>query len=592
MTNRHINDAPYYKEENHPHYGFVAGAIFLSAVLHYALMRHASDIRFDVTADLDHSLRDKREFKPPSRIGSLAEDPLRPVENPFAGDPSAMPALGIQADVAELASKPDAALSAPRVSEEALGVAKDVPVTLPAPNPVTEDWQPRQQVFEVVDRLVRDDIAVMPRLEIPAIERVAVAPDYVPPVTLAKNALKSDAAPVNSIPLPNPGAAQPPAAAAPLDIATPQTPTPETQTPEATISRFGEKPSDISAFKPVDARLAAKIAVFRPAGETGRSYFRLEIAARDPSVLPVVPKDIVFVQDASRSLAEERLHFCRKALNEAIRLLQRDDRFNVVLFRDDAEFCFQDWASPTDANIQLASAFIDAIKSRGDTDVFKSMQKILGLPRDPARPLIIVLVTDGKATKGLTESTRIIGEFSKLNDNVSVFALGTHGRANNYLLDVLTFCNRGSADVVTSGRWDIPKRIAAVVEGCSQPVLGRVGITTDLASHSDLHPLPSANLYANRTLEYYGSCPADVTNLVVQVRGEGGKSKCDILFQLDLSRAAAGGNDIQTGWARRKMYSLIGEYARNPRPALLDTMRRLSIETGMPIPYRDQLLPR
>ena len=590
MTDRHINTAPYYEEEDHHHYGFVAVAVLLSVVLHYALMRKASDMRFDVTADLDRTLRDQREFKPPSRIDSLAEDPLRPVENPFAGDPSATPALGIQADVAELASKPDAALSAPRVSEEALGVAKDVPVELPAPQPATLGWQPRQQVIEVVDRLVRDDVAVAPRLEIPAIERVAAAPDYVPPVTLAKDILKTDLAPAAPIPLPDPGAARTPAAAAPVEIEVPETPTPEAQTPEATISRFGEKPADISSFKPVDSRLVAKATVFRPAGETGRSYFRLEIAPRDTAALPVVPKDIVFVQDASRSLAEERLHFCRDALNQAIRLLPKGDRFNVVLFRDDAEFCFQGWASPTDANIQQASAFIDAMKSRGDTDVFKSMQKILGLPRDPARPLIIVLVTDGKATKGLTESTQIIGEFSKLNDNVSVFALGTHGRANNYLLDVLTFCNRGSADVVTSGRWDIPKHIASVVEGCSQPVLGRVGITTDLASHSDLYPLPSANLYANRTLEYYGSCPADVTNLVVQVRGEGGKSKCDIIFQMDLSQAAAGGEDIQTGWARRKMYSLIGEYARNPRPALLDAMHRLSIETGMPIPYRDQVL--
>ena len=206
-----------------------------------------------------------------------------------------------------------------------------------------------------------------------------------------------------------------------------------------------------------------------------------------------------------------------------------------------------------------------------------------------ARPLIIVLVTDGKATAGLTESSRIIGEFSKLNDNVSVFALGTHGRANNYLLDLLTFCNRGSATIVTSGRWDIPKNIAAVAEGCSQPVLGRVELATSIASHADLYPLPSANLYANRTLEYYGSCPGDVTNLVVQVRGEGGQSKCDIIFQMDLASAPGGGRDIQSQWVTRKMYSLIGEYARNPTPAVRDTLRRFSLETGRPIPYLNQI---
>ncbi len=590
MTDRHINTAPYYEEDDHHHYGFVAVAVILSAIIHFAAYRRAQDMRFDVSASLDPVLREQREIKPPAHIENLTEDPLRPVENPFAGNPSATPALGIQAEVAELASQPDAALSAPRVSEEALGVAKEVPVEIPEPQPVNEGWQPRQQVIEVVDRLVRDDVVPMPRLEVPSIERISAAPDYIPPVTLTKDLLKTPPMPSTPIPLPNPGATPTPAAITPEEIDVPETTTPEAQTPEATISRFGEKPSDISTFKPVDSRLAAKAKVFRPNGETGRSYFRLEIAARDPSVLPVVPKDIVFVQDASRSLAEERLHFCRDALNQTIRLLNPGDRFNVVLFREDAEFCFEGWASPTEENLARAKAFIDAMKSRGDTDVFKSMQAILGLPRDNARPLIIVLVTDGKATKGLTESSRIIGEFSKLNDNVSVFALGTHGRANNYLLDLLTFCNRGTANVVTSGRWDIPKNIMAVTEGCSQPVLGRVGVTTDIMSHADLYPLPSANLYANRTLEYYGSCPGDVTNLVVQVRGEGGKAKCDIIFQMDLSQAESGGDEIRENWVRRRMYSLIGEYARNPSPAILDAMQRLSLETGMPIPYRNQIV--
>ena len=590
MMDGHLNTAPYYEEDEHHHYGFVAVAVVLSAVIHFAAMRHAQDMRFDVTAGLDPALREQREVKPPAHIDNLAEDPLRPVENPFAGNPSETPSVGIQGEVAELASKPDAALSAPRVSEVALGVAREVPVEIPAPQPVTEGWQPRQQVLEVVDRLVRDDVVPMPRLEIPAIERVSAAPDYVPPATLAKDLLKAPPTPSLPVPFRNPGATPPPAAIAPEEIEVPETTTPEAQTPEATISRFGEKPSDISSFKPVDSRLMAKASVFRPAGETGRSYFRLEIAARDQSVLPVVPKDIVFVQDASRSLAEERLHFCRDALNQAVGLLPKGDRFNVALFREDAEFCFEGWASPTEENLARAKAFIDAMKSRGDTDVFKSMQKILSLPRDPARPLIVVLVTDGKATKGLTESSRIIGEFSKLNDDVSVFALGTHGRADNYLLDMLSFCNRGTARVVTSGRWDIPKNIAAVAEGCSQPVLGRVGVTTDIASHADLYPLPSANLYANRSLEYYGSCPGDVTNLVVQVRGEGGGSKCDIIFQMDLSHAEAGGDEIRGNWVRRRMYSLIGEYARNPSPAILDAMRRLSLETGMPIPYRDKII--
>ncbi len=58
------------------------------------------------------------------------------------------------------------------------------------------------------------------------------------------------------------------------------------------------------------------------------------------------------------------------------------------------------------------------------------------------------------------------------------------------------------------------------------------------------------------------SCAGDVTNLVVQVRGEGGPSKCDVIFQMDLANAEAGGDAIRESWVRRQMYSLIGEYPR------------------------------
>lgn len=587
MNDRHVNTASYYEEEQHHHYGFVIIAIVVSVLLHYFLAKRVANMRFDVTADIDQSVREQYEIQPPVKIDNMPEDPLKPVENPFAGDPTDSPGVGIQSAVTQLASKPDAALSAPRISEQALSVAKAVPVKLPVPKPLAETWYPRQEILSVVEKVVRDDIAAMPRIEIPAIERISAAPDYLPPVNLTKD--RFDAALKPTPPMFDIGDSAP-AVLAPEEIKVTETPTPEAQTPEVTISRFGEKPSDISSFKPVDSRLVAKVQVLRSKAEPDRSYFRLEVAARDPAVLPVVPKDIVFVQDASRSLAEERLYFCRKALNEAIRLLPSTDRFNVASFRENVEFCFNGWASPNNGTIEQASSFINAMKSSGDTDLFESMKTILSLPRDSSRPLIIVLITDGKATKGLTKSSEIIGEFSKLNDNTSVFAVGTHGRANNYLLDLLTFCNRGDANINGADRWNIPQTISESVIGCSQPVLGRVGVTTDLASKADLFPLPSANLYANRTLEYYGSCPSDVTNLVVQVRGEGGQAKCDIIFQMDLANAEAGGEDIRIGWARRKMYSLIGQYAREPSQALLDAIRRHSAATGLPVPYRSEIM--
>ena len=230
------------------------------------------------------------------------------------------------------------------------------------------------------------------------------------------------------------------------------------------------------------------------------------------------------------------------------------------------------------------------MRSEGKTDILASVRALQTLPRTPGRPQIAIVITDGRATAGITESTEIIGAFTRMNNGVcSVFTLGTHGRANSYLLDLLSFCNRGASVVVTSGRWDIPKHIEALADSVARPVLGNVNVTTDLASQADLHPLPSANLFADRTLEFYGSTPAGVTNVVVHMRGEGGQARCDVIFRLDLASAPHGDDSIRQGWARRKMHSLIGEYAREPSPALLKEMRALSRQYRLPIPYRDQL---
>ncbi|MDD5707560.1 MAG: VWA domain-containing protein, partial [Kiritimatiellae bacterium] len=318
--------------------------------------------------------------------------------------------------------------------------------------------------------------------------------------------------------------------------------------------------------------------------------FRVQVDRRDEAVLPVVPKDIVLVQDSSRSLAEERLYFCRQALREVLATLQPADRFNVVKFNDRPVFCFEGWQTVDETARARAAEFIANMRSEGETDVFASISALRSLPRDPRRPMIAVVVTDGNSTTGVTASTQIIGEFTKLNPGgFSVFALGTHGNANGYLLDMLTYCNRGASSIVASGRWDIPSAIQSMFMGVARPVLGDVEAVVDLASGADIHPLPAGNLYSDRPLEFYGSCPNATTNLVLQVRGQGGEAKCDVIFNLDLKNAPAGGDALRAKWARRKMHSLIGAYARQPTDALLIEMHRLSREYRLPIPYKQAL---
>ena len=588
------NDA--YSERGNRHLLLVAIALVFSFIVHLFVMVTISDWHFE-TVGLARQAEPVAPVRPPVHVERMELDPERALGNPETGDPEDGAGVGVPREqVRELARLPDPALVTPpaRSTESLAGTL--VHPQAPPRQPTALGWKPRQQIVAVVDRVVKDDLATLPRRDIPRIERVARAPDYVPAVDVTRDRFGGQ---VDYLP-PALAAGSATGSTEPGDeMVAPREKVEaveevvqldEAATPEAVINRFGEQPGDITDYFAVDNRLMARIETFAPEGARGRHYFRVNIARRDASTLPVVPKDILLMQDSSRSLAEERLYFCRQALKTLLQNMKPGDRFNVVKFSGAAEFCFDDWAPVQPDALARASAFIDTMRSEGETDIFASVRTLQSLARDPARPLIAVIITDGRATTGLTESTRIIGEFTKLNSNTcSVFALGTHGRANSYLLDLLTFCNRGSSAIVTSGRWDIPDRIIQLVEGVANPVLGNVDVNVDLASGADLHPLPSANLFADRPLEYYGSTPAGVTNVVVHVRGEGGEAKCDVIFQLDLLSAPSGGAAIQKAWARRKMHSLIGAYARNPSETLLDEMRQLSRIYDLPIPYMRQL---
>ncbi|NIP98520.1 MAG: VWA domain-containing protein, partial [Akkermansiaceae bacterium] len=101
--------------------------------------------------------------------------------------------------------------------------------------------------------------------------------------------------------------------------------------------------------------------------------------------------------------------------------------------------------------------FIRNMTARGKTDVFTSLQSVAAMERTQGRPVIAVLVTDGRPTMGMVDSSDIIEEFTRVNDGgVSVFGFGGGRRVNRYLLDFLSYKNRGDSELVRE-LGDIPE---------------------------------------------------------------------------------------------------------------------------------------
>ncbi len=496
--------------------------------------------------------------------------------------------------IERLAPAPDETALTPPELADASVLGSEAAIAEPSALPARAAWQALQEIIAIEDLAVAEEIPGLERRHIPTVERLAAAPGLATAGFPDADMVASLSSPLTQgQPLPPslgvPGGSLPPLG--PLGAMPDIAPIPDEAVPGEGRELFEETPDEITEVKPIEAMLTYSISTYSSLRDFRYGYFRLEIERIGDDVLPVMPKDIIFVQDCSKSMAEQRLYFCRKGLIESLGLIGPGDRFNVAQFKENVTTCFPGWVEPSEANKRKATGFIGAMQADGNTDIYTSMHDLLKQPRQKGRPVVAIVITDGLANTGRTGSSDIIGAFSQANDGaISVFTMGTVKQANTYLLDLLSYCNRGDVHVVTGGRWDIPEAVEMITRSVSRPVLGdlRMHFATD--TPCEVYPLQTSNLYLDRKLVLYGRYPKGQDRIVFQAVGEKDDAQCDMLFDASLGKATAVRDDsIRDEWARQKIYHLIGEYARTPRPAIREELKKTRSKYGGSIPYRADL---
>jgi hypothetical protein len=570
------------------HVAIAMTAAVLSLLLHLALLRLFPG--FTVYGFVRQQLRERQT---PLRLKEVELQPARleTGKRPTRYQPEAARgtlAGDVQGEAVSFRRTTDEGIMEPRMA--GAGTLVGDLKSLAEPPPQTRvTWEPRTEILQIQDRVVRDEVSALPRRFTPAVVRsggrdIAMPADRYDP-SVAATALA-----------PEGGSGDPadftwghPVAGGGRGGGTPPPPKEEPLAREP-VRLTGERPEQITRLRPLERLLKVEAQTYRALTDARYAYCRIEIKRLGPDVLPVLPKDMLFVQDGSASVTEQKLHFCRDGLLRALAQLNPNDRFNVVEFRDEVKRCFPDWAPVTTANVQMAQAFIGAMQSTGNTDIYGSLRELLDLPRVPGRPVTLLMASDGVATVGLTDRSLIIETFSRTNAGaVSVFTLGTYKGANAYLLDLLSYRNRGDALIVTSGRWDIPDALEQRAREISRPVLGDVQFRFANQSACEAYPRLTSNLYLDRPLVLYGRYPRDATRLVFQVTGRAGAVPCDMVFSIDLQTVPEGSREIRTQWAWQKVYDLIGRHASTDDPATLEEIRRTGKVFGLRIPYRNEL---
>ncbi len=529
-------------------------------------------------------------------LADVAPSPILPVSD--------VPGAALLPPPAATSPELDFADRFPKIAPE--GAAAVAATDAPTP------WTPRAELLEIASRFANDDMATLPRLEIPDAIRSPFAPDEtspspaLPPPGFSTAEAAFGPPPAAFIP---PSLESAAAAAATASAATTETietiapaplppvpGAPEEATPEMPSAFLPEIPEEAAPARPLDDVLNAAVSVFRPARPDGFAYFRVDVSRKGTDSLPPIPRDALFAIDVSRSIAPDRIQRCAEEfLALATHSLHPEDRFEVLAFNSTNRYAFGGtWQSPNGDSLRKAAEFIASLKPGGNTDLYGAMRSAFALPETAGRARAILLASDGVPTTGDVQTdSELIGKLSAANaGRTSIFGVGIARKTDEFLLSMLSLCNRGERASMSRDRYDVGRAVKSGFERIGTPVLQDLRFVFDAGSGAQTAPTAPANLSLERPLTIWGRIPDTGANeILFEARGENGGRTYDMVFALPLGDCAPGDGDpdVAAQWARARLYDLVAAYVKSPSPALLSEMAAVGRTFGLPIPFKDRL---
>lgn len=337
-------------------------------------------------------------------------------------------------------------------------------------------------------------------------------------------------------------------------------------------------------------KLGVSLLTHKEAGEDG--FFFLDL---NPGYLEETgedfAKDVTFVIDVSGSMAGQKIQQAKNALLFCLQKLQPGDRFEVIRFSTDAEALFGKRVPNTKENNLKAQNFVKNLQELGGTNIDEAFDQALAEKADPARPHMVLFLTDGKPTVGQTDGDALATEIKTNTDkDTRIFSIGIGHDLHTRLLEKISLETKGYHTYIAPEE-DLELKVADIYKKLSRPVLTDIKIKTEGDVHvSQIYPKELPDLFAGSSLTLFGRYdkPGAVKITVTgKVRG------------LPFSFAKSGIVPAETGkhefipslWATRKIGWMLEEIRlRGESEELKSEIVVLARKYGVITPYTSYLI--
>ncbi|HEX5242603.1 MAG TPA: VIT and VWA domain-containing protein [Tepidisphaeraceae bacterium] len=307
-------------------------------------------------------------------------------------------------------------------------------------------------------------------------------------------------------------------------------------------------------------------------------------------------KDICFIIDTSGSMAEDggkKIEQARKSLSFCLQNLSKEDRFNVIRFSTDVEPLFDNLVDADRKDVQKAQEFVDGLRPLGATAINDALLKAISMrPRDSKRPYIIIFITDGLPTVGVTGEDQILSNVQHGDSaatRIYCFGLGTD--VNTHLLDRLADQTNAISQYVLPNE-DLELKLSDFYTKIKEPVLADVNVKFDAPGVRvrELYPTRMPDLYKGQMLVLFGRYSGSGAGSV-HISGSVNGASQEFVTDVNFGKGDRGNDFVPRLWATRRVGYLLDEIRMHGETAeLKDEVTRLARQWGIVTPYTAYLI--
>jgi Ca-activated chloride channel family protein len=258
-------------------------------------------------------------------------------------------------------------------------------------------------------------------------------------------------------------------------------------------------------------------------------------------------REIIFIQDISGSMSGEPIKQSKIGLEMAIKRLNPNDKFNIVLFNDRYSSYARIPVLATAKERDKAIRYVRRLFAENGTDMYPALSFSLNNFRSNKSVLKqLIFLTDG----AVTEETKL---FSLINNKLKtsrLFTIGIGSAPNSFFMTRAAEIGRGS-HIHIGDMSEISVRMEELFNKIENPAITDLELILPKGFKAEVYPNPLPDLYVGDPLSI--AIRGKNASGVAQITGNIGNQKWVAKIPLDQGAKQIG---IAKLWAREKISNL------------------------------------